>query len=228
MAIKRVHVDNNNELPNVCLKSHIQRRIINGTVSLKGNCTDSDGEIEKVQFKIKYIHDKWFDAHLLNDSWWYELNTKQYSDGGYEFYFRAVDNESYFSPICREALWIDNKLPNFRLVTPSEGNLYILWNIFHRPLYTGKKTTVIGDLPIQIDVLNDEVLHSDYQCIFIYLNDNFFKYNLAEPKGPLYAVYENSEWNHRCFGDCKITAVGRNDNTHDYSKSISFNYLNLF
>jgi len=224
MDIIRVHVDNNYELPEVNLTSHISDRIINGTVLLEGTCIDSDGEIEKVQIKIDGIHDDWEDTKLLDNDWWYELNTKLYEDSPYYFNYRAIDNESFFSPIYQEILWIDNQLPNFRFVTPQEGWIYILWEMRHKQRYVGDITIVIGDLPIQIDVTNDEVLNTDFKCLFLYLNDNFLLYNLALPEGP---VYENSEWNHRCFGDCKITAIGINNNLHGYSKSISFLYYNL-
>jgi len=85
-------VPSSNAPPTCSITSPTEGATVNGTVSITGTASDSDGTVQSVQVKIG--SDAWV-AATGTTSWSFTWDTTEYSDGSYTILARSYDGTDY-------------------------------------------------------------------------------------------------------------------------------------
>jgi len=111
----------NNSLPTVSITSPSDGATVNGTVSITGTASDSDGTVQSVEVRID--SGTWQTA-TGTTSWSYSWDSTGVSDGTHTIYARSYDGTDY-STEDSVAVTVDNTAPNqpptVSITSPSEG-----------------------------------------------------------------------------------------------------------
>ncbi len=111
--------------PTVNIFSPLEGNNVNGTVTIRGNATDVDGEVTQVQLSID--NGEWTNASYSNETqeWSYNWDTTLIPNGLYSVQVRAFDGIDY-SDIATVNVTIDNSGANWRprvnITYPEEGS----------------------------------------------------------------------------------------------------------
>ncbi|MCK4614528.1 MAG: PKD domain-containing protein, partial [Thermoplasmata archaeon] len=88
----RVKNEKENKIPTVTISKPEEGEEISGTYTIEGTASDEDGEIEEVEIKID---DKDWETAEGEESWDYDWDTTEVSDGEHTIYARAFDGKDY-------------------------------------------------------------------------------------------------------------------------------------
>ena len=233
-----IHIDKNNYLPIITIdnpNSLLSDRYYYDVVTIEGHVNDNDNIVDCVQIRIIGAIPEWEDVYLSGTNWLYNLDSKSatFENGAsYELEFRCKDdelnihNEHFYSPIETITLTIDNELPNMRLITPRSGHLYFFWNMFRIERYLGpNETVIIGNLPIQVEISNPEVLKDDWVDIIINKDRSHADQALDNNNDKL---YEDLDWNtfYPKQTLCKLEVVAYNNHLHMVNETLD--YIDMF
>ena len=130
-----------NQPPTVSITSPSEGATVNGTVSITGTASDSDGTVQSVEVKIG--SDAWATASGTT-SWTFTWDTTGYSDGSYTILARSYDGTNY-STEAQVNVTINNTDPStnhapaITLNSPSNGIRYReFWHLSPNRLYSSK------------------------------------------------------------------------------------------
>jgi hypothetical protein len=156
-----------------------------GEVTITGTSDDTDGNVEHVEVRIN--NENWNTASGTN-SWTYEWDTTEYSDGDHSIYSRSYDGEDY-STIYQVNVTVDNGVdnipPTVEIDTPHYGCIYftIAGNLYCYIPSIPFITLIIGKIYIIVNAsdnvgiesvkfyIDDILRHTDTEPPYIWLWD---------------------------------------------------------
>jgi len=106
-----------NQPPTVSITSPTEGATVNGTVTITGTASDSDGTVQSVEVKIG--SDAWATASGTT-SWTFTWDTTGYSDGSYTILARSYDGTNY-STEAQVNVTVNNTTPSDTSASDSES-----------------------------------------------------------------------------------------------------------
>lgn len=111
-----------NNPPEVNLNSPKSGKV-SGSVAVRGNATDSDGNIQNVQIQID--SGEWINV-FGTESWTYSWDTTSVLDGDHRITAKAMDDDGDYSKTDSVVVTVENKIempPNVEIISPLGGTV---------------------------------------------------------------------------------------------------------
>ncbi len=107
-----------NQPPSVSLASPTDGSIVNGTVTVSGTASDSDGNVQSVEVRID---DGSWQAAIGTESWTYSWDTTDVNNGNHTIKARSYDGEDYSDVASVNIKVFNNHPPSVSITSPEDG-----------------------------------------------------------------------------------------------------------
>ncbi len=107
-----------NERPTISLASLAAGSTVNGTVTISGTASDSDGTVQSVEVKID---DASWQTATGTDSWTYDWGTTTVGNGNHTISARSYDGEDYSDVASVIVEVFNNHPPSVSITSPEDG-----------------------------------------------------------------------------------------------------------